>query len=132
MSLKDFVEKVREWKQRYIPWFDIGNPQHQLGLMVAVIILAFVVQEGGLPVDLPVWQLLLVAALVWIAMGDVELPFDPPQFPEDRSREEEEPVQQGSEQGIGLPPLDEPEDGDDGVGEIQLEEQDILGDDFEE
>lgn len=90
--------------------------------MVVIIAAAFMVQTGGLPVDVPLWQLLLVGALIWFALTNDELPFDPPQLPDPIPDQGSDGAE--SDTGI-LPPL--PEESEPAAGPV-----DLLADDFKE
>ena len=62
------LEQLQELKQENVPWLDLSDPYHQLGVVSAVIVIMYAIGEGGLPISVPWWQLALVAGLIYYVM----------------------------------------------------------------
>lgn len=63
-----YLEQLKEFKEEYLPWLDLGDPYHQLGVVSVVIVIMYAIGEGGLPINVPWWQLALVAGLIYYIM----------------------------------------------------------------
>lgn len=82
---QELLGQLRELKQKYVPWLDLSDPYHQLGVVSAVIVAGYAVGEGSLPISVPWWQLGLVTGLIYYVMftdGPV------PQLEEPQTKEE--------------------------------------------
>lgn len=83
--MKKIVKRFKELKQEYVPWLDLRDPYHQLAVVSALIVTGYAIGEGGLPISLPLWQLGLVAGLIYYVMfTDGPVPeLEEPQNPAD-------------------------------------------------